>query len=887
LYLRIAKVIFPVVLMKDYMQICWVSNLQTFTAKFYFTVFLICGTQLALAQLTDNFSDDDFTASPPWLGDDSRFIVSNGQLKLDAPHEEGRAFLSTLSSLEKGAVWEFKLKMEFNPSTSNYTRVYLISDQYDLTEPLNGYFIQAGDSKDDVSLYKQEGTVLSRMIDGRDGALDAPISEIKVRVVRDQHGQWQLFTSLNLTENYLLEGSASDNTESTPQYFGFVCFYTATRSDKFFFDDFKISAYDAIDVSPPGLTTLEVNSSTELSLEFSEPLDPVTVTPQNFSVSPTVGNPREVFILAGNKSVILKFDESFLSDGPSFLTIAGIRDEAGNVLEELRREFLFVPIIKPDPKSVIITEIFADPSPPVGLPESEFVEIFNRSGQAFNLSGWKFTDQSSIATLPDFVLLPHSYVVLTSENSALPDSDKVLRLSNFASLNNGTDVLILRDNENSTVDSVSYSDSWYKNADKRNGGWTLEIIDVENICSDRENWVASEDDVGGTPGMQNSVFANKPDLTGPKLLSVIPVSPSEIQLQFDEKLESELRSDFSVTTEPFLQVTSAALSDNTLTKVRLSVAGQIQSGISYTCMIDKLYDCAGNPYLSGETQFGLPELPDSLDVLVNEILFNPRPTGVDFVEIVNTSQKFINLDKWGLASMDGGLPTNKLTISSGDYLLGPGDVLAITTDANIVMGEYFTAEKQRFLQVDHLPGFNDDSGSVALIDSSGNVIDHFAYSKDMHSIFIKDEEGVSLERISFSAASTAENWKSAGSFVGFATPGYANSNAFQESPFASALNVAPEIFNPLDGQNNFALIRYNFPSGGQVANVRIFDSRGHLIKELANNDVIGTSGFYRWDGDRSNGTKAGIGYYMIWFETFDDKGGTQNFRAPVAIAAQF
>ena len=237
--------------------------------------------------------------------------------------------------------------------------------------------------------------------------------------------------------------------------------------------------------------------------------------------------------------------------------------------------------------------------------------------------------------------------------------------------------------------------------------------------------------------------------------------------------------------------------------------------------------------------------------------------------------------------MDGGILTNKITISSGDYLLAPGDVLAITTDTNILMGEYFTREMQRLLQVHELPAFNDDSGSVALIDSSGNVIDHFAYSKDMHSVFIKDEEGVSLERISFSDASTAENWKSAGSFVGFATPGYANSNAFQEPPSTSALNVAPEIFNPLDGQNNFALIRYNFPSGGQVANVRIFDSQGHLIKELANNDVIGTSGFYRWDGDRSNGTKAGIGYYMIWFETFDDKGGTQNFRAPVAIAGQF
>ena len=39
---------------------------------------------------------------------------------------------------------------------------------------------------------------------------------------------------------------------------------------------------------------------------------------------------------------------------------------------------------------VIITEIMADPSPVVGLPNAEFVEIKNVSSTAFNLNGWKF-----------------------------------------------------------------------------------------------------------------------------------------------------------------------------------------------------------------------------------------------------------------------------------------------------------------------------------------------------------------------------------------------------------------------------------------------------------------------------------------------------------------
>jgi hypothetical protein len=876
--------------MKNIMQICWVSNLQTFTAKIYCTIFLICAAQLALAQLTDDFSDNDFTKAPPWTGNDSQFIVSGNQLKLEAPNEDGVSFLSTPSSVEKDASWEFKLKMEFNPSASNYSKVYLVADQADLSGSLNGYFVMIGDSKDEVSLYRQEGISISKIVDGRDGILNLSIIEIKIRVFRDETGSWQLFTDLGLTGSYFLEGSFADNNSTVSRYFGILCSYTATRSDKFFFDDFNIQGDKITDHIAPSLVSLEARSSNELILTFSESLDAMVATkPENYSVSPAVGNPTETKLNPDQKTVLLKFNSHFLENSTSVLTISGITDLSGNLMEPLASEFLFVAPVKTNPKDVIITEIFADPSPLVGLPDSEFVEIFNRSTRTLDLSGWKFTDQSSLATLPDFMLLPQEHVVLTSENSALPDSTRVLRLPGFPSLNNSADVLILKDANNNTIDSVNYSDSWYRNEDKREGGWTLEIIDPNNICSAGENWVASENDLGGTPGTQNSVFANKPDLTGPKLVFAIPTSPFTLQLHFDEKLEKSLRAGLTFKIDPSLDVNAAAFSDPSLTRLQLSLTKEIQAGVSYLLTVENLYDCAGNLIQAGTTiEFGLPEEVDSLDVLINEILFNPKPTGVDFVEIINTSGKFINLKNWALASVEDGSLKNKITISSEDFLLKPGGILAFTENSNILRGEYLTMKEQHLLQVSDLPVFNDDFGSVALVDANGRVIDYFAYTKDMHSVFIKDEEGVSLERISSAIALGDQNWKSATSSIGFATPGYVNSNAFQESSFTSEiLKVEPEIFNPLGGQNNFALVHYNFEQGGQVANVKVFDSQGHLIKELANNDVVGVKGFYRWDGDRDDGTKAGIGYYMIWFETFDDRGSIQNFQARVAIAASF
>ena len=877
--------------MKNNIKICWVSNMQTFTAKIYFTIFLLQATQLALAQFTDDFSDNDFLNFPTWTGDGSRFVVSEQELKLDAPHEDGTAFLSTPSQAALNASWEFKVKMEFNPSASNYSRVYLMSDRADLSGPLNGYFVLIGDNKNEVSLYRQNEMTTAKIIDGRDGLLDLATIELTIRVHRDRDNGWQLSTDLGSSGNFFVEGSSDDDTFAASMYFGVLCSYTATRSDKFTFDDFNIQGGILKDDTAPSLVNLEIKSSQELHLTFSESLNSADATTTgNYTVSPAVGNPINASVLSDQKTVILTFEKSFLENSPYVITITGITDVSGNLMEALNTEFIFSSPGQPYPKAIIITEIFADPSPLVGLPESEFVEIYNRSEHSYNLSGWKLTDQNSVVTLPDFALHPLDYVVLAPAGSVFPGVEKVLQLPNFPSLNNAADVLILRTSDNVTIDSVNYSDSWYKDEDKRNGGWTLEIIDPSNICSEYQNWSASENDLGGTPGSQNSVFVNKRDLTGPTLVAAVPLNPLLLQLQFDEKLEKPLSQHLSLNITPSLAIRNVEFSGPSLTSLEISLEQEIQPGVAYSIVTENLYDCAGNSVQAGKdiAEFGLPEEADSLDVLINEILFNPRPTGVDFLELANNSSKFINLRNWSLAAMDeDGMLKNKTPLTSGDLLFKPGAILAIAEDPNILLGEYFTQQQQNLLQADRLPPFNDDHGSVALVDPSGNVIDYLIYSKDMHSIFIKDDEGVSLERIAFTNASQTQNWKSASSSVGFATPGYVNSNAIQQSTQSQHVKVDPEIFNPFGQQLTFALIHYNFEQGGFVANVKIFDSQGHQNKELANNDVVGTAGFYRWDGDRDDGTRAGVGYYMVWFEIFDDRGSVQNFRARVAIAASF
>jgi flagellar hook assembly protein FlgD len=69
--------------------------------------------------------------------------------------------------------------------------------------------------------------------------------------------------------------------------------------------------------------------------------------------------------------------------------------------------------------------------------------------------------------------------------------------------------------------------------------------------------------------------------------------------------------------------------------------------------------------------------------------------------------------------------------------------------------------------------------------------------------------------------------------------------------------------------------------------VKIFDPQGRIIKTIAENELLGTQGFMRWDGDDDKGQKARIGYYMVLFEIFDEQGNLDVYRKGVVIAARF
>ena len=641
----------------------------------------------------------------------------------------------------------------------------------------------------------------------------------------------------------------------------------------------------------PEVQSIKTIGNTELELLFSEKVDRLSAENiLNYQVINS-GNPGCAVLKPDKKTVRILFSYPFANGVSQILEVKNVSDVAGNAMAAATLGFLFFQAVPTTNKAVIITEIMADPSPPNGLPEVEFIELYNRSNDPFDLKGWKFSDGGTTTTLTNTILLPKEYLIICSSNRTALFSalGKTMGVTSFPSLNNTGEPLVIKDANNLLIDSVNYTDKWYKDDEKKDGGWTLELIDPENICFEAVNWIVSENESGGTPGKQNSVFAEKPDLTGPRLMSAFPVSETVLLLQFDEKLEKGLPASENFNLEPPQEISQVIFSDPNLTSIQLVLTGPLQNGTKYKLIAQNLYDCAGNilqPDFSS-AQFALPEAAQNFDVTINEILFNPRPTGVDFVEIYNRSSKFINLKNWKLANLQEGLPANPKVISEKDLLVEPQTYVVLTEDGNVLKGEYLQAKEETFLEMD-LPSFPDDEGSVLLLDDKDEIIDGLSYSDRWHSVFLKEDEGVSLEKISTEGPTNdLQNWKSASSASGFATPGYLNSNTRAEGIAGESIHIEPEIFLPAQGQPDFTQIKYNFEKGGYMANVKIIDPHGREVKRLADNELLGTDGFFRWDGDRENGSKASIGSYMVWFEVFDADGEVKTFRKRVVIADKF
>lgn len=846
--------------------------------KTFFLTLLLSLPLVAFSQITDNFTDGNFTVNPVWSGTAADFTVNAGNELQISNSVAATSYLTTphgLGTLD-GKEWHLWVKQSFPPSSSNFGRIYLTSSSADLTTNPDGFFLQLGEvgGTDAVRLNKSVGGTVTEICSGPAGQIAASFT-IGVRVVRSNSGLWSLYIDPAGGTNYAPAASGTDAANLLGTHFGVLGTYTVSNANKFFFDNIFVGD-EVIDTQAPSLTSATAISATQVDVLFSEPVS--GATPANYALNPAV-NVTSAAIDGSNGALVHLTLGGNLANGQNYqLTVASVTDVPGNTAVNLTANFSYLISDTPAEGDLIVTEIFCDPTPSIGLAEVEFVEIHNVSSKYFDLTGWKLGDASADGTITAGWISPGEYKILcaTSSQTFYPAAFAV---TSFPSLNNAGDDVVLKDPSMLVIDKVSYTDAWYNDAIKQEGGYTLELINPNDPCSDRSNWTGSSSFIGGTPGAQNSVYDTAPDTQAPVLESAIAFAPNTLQLRFSEGMDSTALANAVWSAAPSLTIASLDIAGPAVDEVTITFNESITASQVYAYTIGPVSDCWLNAAtLSGE--FALADIPVPGDLVINEILFDPGTGGTDFIELYNRSDKVLDLKEYAVANFDDTIANIKTIV--GNFVLMPGDYAVLTADSSFQLGQFPAAVPGTFIQM-AIPALDNDSSTVYLMYSDGTLLDKVSYSESWQLAVVDDTENKTIERIDpAGASSSSSNWHTAAETIGFGTPGGENSQ-YQPGGVNGEFGTLQAIFSPdNDGFEDVLQFFYTMPQPGMIATLRIFDDQGRLIREVLKSELLGISGNVSWDGINDDNTKAGLGIYIAVIEAFSVDGGT-DFAKRVAF----
>ena len=865
----------------------------------------------AMAQVTDDFTDGDFTANPTWFGTDTCFIVNTNKQLQSSASSAGEAWLTTViaseakqSTIDECGLlcryaprndekeWRFWIRENFSPSTNNYAEVWLAADSADLTKA-NGYFLRFGTvgNQDAIELYRKTDGTETLICKGPDAAI-ASSFKVAVKVNCDREGHWSIQTDYDSVGNYALEAEGTDDHGLSKGYFGFYLKFTSSNAKKFYFDDVYVGP-KIIDTDSPELLDLEVPDVHHILLIFNESLSETALDPQCYHVSPSPNDVPDTIVFSDKPSkVLLCYNEPLPENTNLQLTINGISDLAGNVMPETSWDFS---IYKAFENDVVINEIMADPTPVVGLPEREYIELFNTTNFTIDLKNWMLTIGTTNKVLPSTRIQPLDFLILCKDDATaeLSAYGPTCGFSSFSIANAGT-TLRLFSPDTILVSEVSFNDTWYHDAEKKNGGWSLEQIDPFNPCAGTANWSASTDPSGGTPGRENAI--NVLNEITPSVARVSMLGDNTVLLWFDQFMDRSTLSDPSHYRVEELNISPIEVLCNPIdaSSVEVMFDYGFQEGVIYTLMLNGMESCSGHPIAPDtKVRFGIPNEISPGEVLINEILFDPISPGVDYVELYNYSNKTFDLSELKLGVIKESFPdpadTTLKAITEDSRLFLPQSYLLLSTDAYTV-GKQYECNILDYVDMASFPSYPNAGGTALLMSRQGVVIDQMAFSEKMHYPLLKETKGVSLERVAWDAPSEQlDNWHSAVEAVHFGTPGYANSMMAvdQSDEEEDPIGIEPSVFSPDgDGIDDNCLITYRLDKSGITMNAYLFNVEGQLVRHLVKGELAGQEGGFVWNGMDSQGSRVPLGVYVIIVEVFDMDGMVKKYKKAVVVASR-
>ncbi|SDF17002.1 lamin tail domain-containing protein [Chitinophaga filiformis] len=850
---------------------------------------LLLQASFSFAQVSEHFDYQDINEANSWKGTDTAWQIDNGRLRSHLQRQSSSFHIATPSSLARNAIWEWWLQLDFNTSSLNYVDVFLTADSANLQGAgLSGYFVRIGNTKDEVCLYRKDGTASPvLLIDGRDGITNHTSTKLKVRVIR-KDDEWELWTDERADGTaYTREGTATDGRYDTSHFMGFVVRQsTASFFGRHYFDDVLVTPI-VTDTISPVLQSSYLRDSRTLTLCFSEPLDNAILSqPAHFRLSVAGNTPDSIWADSSQPSCLhIHFRDAFPNGDSCRLLIDGIRDPSGNVMEPVTVAFLYYTSSGYD---VLIHEFLPRALPSAGLLPSRFVELKNNSPYALQLKNWRLGNSSREALLPQYLLPPGGLVVICDKGNTdlFPADISILGISSFPAPGD-SDIITLRNDSGTLVHAVAYDRSWYNNPVKERGGWSLEMIDTNWPCAGSSNWKPSTAPQGGTPGRPNRVTGAGAMPPPVSLVKAFPPDTMTLHLSFNGIMDSLTVTEpahFEFT--PPLAMARITAHPPLYNNISVHLTAPLLPDTVYTVVVSGLKDCTGQEVTAAsDVAFARIGTADSFDIVINEILYDPASGVPEFIEIYNRSRKAVDLSHLYLARRkeDGQLDA-PATLGDQPLLLLSGGYAAFTTAPEALCAYYDCLQPATIYKI-NLPPLINGEGTIVLLNESGQILDELHYSDKMHLALADNTRGVSLERLQADRETQDKyNWHSAAAAAKYATPGYRNSQRLPVVELQGDLTVQPAVFSPdNDGLDDFAVVRYNFPGPGYIINVTIFDAEGRPVRYLEKNTLLPASGYMTWDGRGESNRGLVSGIYIIFAEAFNAEGEVRHWKLPIVL----
>ena len=649
--------------------------------------------------------------------------------------------------------------------------------------------------------------------------------------------------------------------------------YSSSRDRALFLDRLVLEGIFVKDTIAPELSGVSFVDKNNLQLVFSER---VIISEASSFVLYSEEHPGGVIpdsVMEIDQGLILAYPEVIPNRVAHQLSLKGIVDLDGNLLQDtmvsvLRNEALW--------GDLVFNEVMADPDPALRY-EGEYLELIHRSDYDVNLEGWFLQVNERSYLLDALNVEPVSMELQPGQ---------FLLLSGIALPNEGA-LLSLYNKEGTLVHAASYKIPWDGSNWKKEGGWSLESPDSDQLCRISVNWEYTKDPEGGTPGRINSNYALRVDEESPVLLyagvgDAGLDGAGELFLHYSEPLalSQDLRA--AIRLDPGDAEPDTVLFVDPLREIlQVRFSHGFQLWPNYRLSVSGLSDCMANVSDDYVFKAGAVSQPELASLLINEIMYDPEEGMPEYVELFLPGDQILDLKDLAIhVKEEGGSADHPIALSPHSRLIRPGQYLVLTDCVPHLMDAYGLEVSGQWVEVEGLPGLNNSSGIIYLTDRAANVVDLAEYSDEMHMELLDDPRGISLERISASrSGNDPDNWHSAASIVGYASPGMENSQSYGGSDSDLLLDISTEVFSP-DNDANMDLLEIFIRTNGNdwVISLVITDLHGKIIRVLANNHLAGPSVTYTWDGEGDLGAMQPMGFYVIHARGYRPHTGEQWIR---------